>query len=46
MFYSRIHVKCVNLNNEFYQLGSNTKNYIIDNINSVYIDENIRLDKY
>jgi len=41
MFYSRIHVKRANLNNEFYQLGNNTKNYVIDYINSIYLDEDI-----
>lgn len=46
MFYSRIHVKRTNLSNEFYKLGDNTKNYIVDYIDSVYVYENIRLDKY
>lgn len=46
MFYSRIHVKRINLSNELYELGDSTKNYIVDYIDSVYVYENIRLDKY
>ncbi len=35
--------KHTNTNNKSYRFGSNIKNYIIVNINNIYIDENIRL---